>query len=610
MHLEQREEEIRGMQCVHSNAAMKFFPSWDDHWTLDDIEDTDQSYHVFCNQDIQVQTFCDQERFLAAIQTNGDVTLIFTVGRKQKFPLCSRVGCSRQVKCICYKKYKLFMKDGESEEEEDESRYYWNKRVGKKPVLVEHFLDRKPGEGYCKKHGYNRTKFEYPIKRCKSLQDKFLDRLKGIYDMPEKIVPVYDKDVVCEDHGHEYNPDDEKLILMSHNITIYQESYDRILPVLTYGRPAIGCKCVLQADTHNLLVWNMGSGQLVDYLFLHNHVHKMVSSGSAMNASFNARKTSLSSIGLQSSLSYSLFLRACTGYTQMIQFRKTDFKCDDCGDSPSYIVCDGKTDGPSKRKTEHIQELDRSERDDSVLRQGTFFTDRVFLSENRERKLVCRLLTDSLSYADFLESEEISTQNGLMVKTLVERVSIDWPDDMPKPYKRLIGNISKYSSVAGFLQVTGPEPLDILEAYCQEMLDLRSAANSDKQKIISSELPALWPNMLDILNLEKKNFLPADISSIFLKLIQIRKNTFVNAAERSSDDYVDWEDPNKEHQSQYYPHWPIFRYPKKYEVRNVTDCDFCDKAFNKHRDFTHGVFSVGCACAANITYGYELMLCR
>ena len=68
--------------------------------------------------------------------------------------------------------------------------------------------------------------------------------------------------------------------------------------------------------------------------------------------------------------------------------------------------------------------------------------------------------------------------------------------------------------------------------------------------------------------------------------------------------YADWEDPNKEHQSQYYPHWPIFRYPKKYEVRNVTDCDFCDKAFNKHRDFTHGVFSVGCACAANITYGY------
>jgi hypothetical protein len=61
------------------------------------------------------------------------------------------------------------------------------------------------------------------------------------------------------------------------------------------------------------------------------------------------------------------------------------------------------------------------------------------------------LLTGSLSYADFLESEEISTQNGLLVKTLVERVSIDWPDKIPTPYKRFIGNISKYSSVAGFL---------------------------------------------------------------------------------------------------------------------------------------------------------------
>ena len=132
---------------------------------------------------------------------------------------------------------------------------------------------------------------------------------------------------------------------------------------------------------------------------------------------------------------------------------------------------------------------------------GHIFQDCVFLSENKKRKLVCRLLTDNLSYADFLESEEISTTNGLLLKTLVERISINWPEEMPKPYKRFIGNISKYSSVAGFLQVTGPEPLDILEAYCQERLALRSASNSEKQKIICSELPVLWPNMLDILNL-------------------------------------------------------------------------------------------------------------
>jgi hypothetical protein len=146
------------------------------------------------------------------------------------------------------------------------------------------------------------------------------------------------------------------------------------------------------------------------------------------------------------------------------------------GDSPSYIVCDGKTDGPSKRKVDHIHELDRSEKDESVLCQGTMFQDRVFLSESRERKLVCNLLTKSLSSDDFLESEEITTENGLMVKNLVERVFMTWPDaELPKPYRRIIGNISKYSSAAGFLQVTGPEPLQILEEFCQERLDLRQA---------------------------------------------------------------------------------------------------------------------------------------
>ena len=125
----------------------------------------------------------------------------------------------------------------------------------------------------------------------------------------------------------------------------------------------------------------MGSGKLIDYLFLHNHFHKFVSSGIAMNASFNARKTSLNDIGMKSSLSYSLFLRACTGYAQMIKFQKEDYLCSNCGDSPTYIVCDGKTDGPAKRKVDHLHELDKSELNDSVLSQSSLFQDQVFLYE-------------------------------------------------------------------------------------------------------------------------------------------------------------------------------------------------------------------------------------
>ena len=67
---------------------------------------------------------------------------------------------------------------------------------------------------------------------------------------------------------------------------------------------------------------------------------------------------------------------------------------------------------------------------------------------------------------------------------------------------------------------------------------------------------------------------------------------------------VKWESPSELHPTQHYPNWPIFRYPKKYVVRNVTDCDFCTKSFNDHTDFSFGVFSVGCACKVNVTNGY------
>ena len=42
----------------------------------------------------------------------------------------------------------------------------------------------------------------------------------------------------------------------------------------------------------------------------------------------------------------------------------------------------------------------------------------------------------------------------------------------------------------------------------------------------------------------------------------------------------------------------------------MSDCELCTKSFNKHTDFSYGVFSVGCACPQNITYGFEIMLCK
>ena len=53
--------------------------------------------------------------------------------------------------------------------------------------------------------------------------------------------------------------------------------------------------------------------------------------------------------------------RAVTGFAGMLRFMKEDFLCDKCGDTPAYIVCDGKSIGPAKRKVNHLSELDRAE---------------------------------------------------------------------------------------------------------------------------------------------------------------------------------------------------------------------------------------------------------
>ena len=100
MRMDQRKADLQDLQCIHSKAMGTFYPDWEDHWIVNDVEATDLSYRVYCNPDIRVQTLLDEGMFLSAIQTEGDVTLLFTVKRKHKYPLCSNINCSKQTKRI------------------------------------------------------------------------------------------------------------------------------------------------------------------------------------------------------------------------------------------------------------------------------------------------------------------------------------------------------------------------------------------------------------------------------------------------------------------------------------------------------------------------------
>ena len=130
--------------------------------------------------------------------------------------------------------------------------------------------------------------------------------------------------------------------------------------------------------------------------------------------------------------------------------------------------------------------------------------------------------------------------------------------------------------MSGFLQVLSSEPLDSLEQFCNQSLDVRSVDNAGIQQKMAEE-----------------SYLPVDVASIIIKLIEIRKNTFLNAAVRTEDDYVDWEDPDMEHPTQFYPNWKIWRYPKKYVVRNVSDCESVKNPLTNTQTFLTVCFLLG-----------------
>ena len=570
LSLDQDSVDLFPLRCIHSQAASYFGGEWDRHWTIEDIEASDESHKVECNLDTTVKELRNDRLFLAAYQKNGIISLLFTVSPKQKFPFCSQ--CSSK-KCKCFRS---FQNAKEEEGDPDESvDLFWKRLRTERPEPSDHFLEMSSVEDHFGRHGYNLTSFEYPIKRDHILRDKFVDRLKGNLEIPAKIVPGFEPNA-CERHGNGYNPSSQNLKKMSPNVKVFTETYEFIFDSESYGRPTDGnCKCILQADTHENLLWNLGGGKFICYNFLHSSIHKMTK-GMAMNAVHSSRAESLSSLGITSSLTVKDLTRAITGFSKMMKFRDEDFQCNNCGETPEYIVCDGKSIGPAKRKVEHLEELDREDGDMTPLGQGSNFKDRVFLSMKQERDLVKNLLTDEISIDDFIESE-FPTENGQLVQSLARRLAGVWPLELPAPYSKFLGSIAKYTSVAGYLQVMSDDPLVHLSFFCQERLDIRSSENRVKLQLIMHELPALWPNLLEILNLEKSKFLPHDVSEIVLILIRIRRDTFRNAAERQDEEYIPWTSIGEEHPTQFYPNWNIFRYPKKYDVSRTVDSDFCDK---------------------------------
>ena len=286
------------------------------------------------------------------------------------------------------------------------------------------------------------------------------------------------------------------------------------------------------------------------------------------------------------------------------------FSCPRHGTSPTWIVSDGKALGPLKKRVAHLSELDVAKEDESVFNQSTHYKDRVYLYLKKERVLLVKLLTGDISMEEFTLTDDIKTENGVMIQNLVKYLKEKFIEEIPLPYLGFLKNISKNSSARSLVQVNNVEVLEDLSNYCREEFDMRTIENKDKLKRIMSALPAIWPILDDICTLERTKFLPRLVSRIVLKILKIRYDTFSKAVKRSNTQYYYWTNPYGEHSTQCYPTLPLWRHPSRYKVSDQTDSDLCEKSFGYHSDFVAGFYSVGCACDKNITFGFEVMLLK
>lgn len=259
--------------------------------------------------------------------------------------------------------------------------------------------------------------------------------------------------------------------------------------------------------------------------------------------------------------------------------------------------------GPLSSKLENVKELGPHPENTEPLEQSTSYYDRIFLKDKKERMLMVKLITETISPEEFLESE-VESENAKMLQRLVKNV-FGLHQCVPKQYLDFICEFSKVTSITGFIQITNGKVLDVLQDFVNGTIDIFSGNQKNNLDLLRKEVPALWKLLYQILLLEKSRHLDVNMKEILQKLIDMRIEIFENAAERSSSDYTVWE--GGEHETMWYPLWPIIQYPRNYQIgkkKDINKEELCEKKIHKKgQKWGYGVFSVGCSCSKNITYG-------
>ena len=90
------------------------------------------------------------------------------------------------------------------------------------------------------------------------------------------------QDLHCK-HGNTFSQ--TNIIKDSNFFTVYNEDGETQHDIPVFGRLSIGnCKCIQQYDAHSLMLYHVGSGQMVDYVTLNKYIFSMCNSGTTVKS--------------------------------------------------------------------------------------------------------------------------------------------------------------------------------------------------------------------------------------------------------------------------------------------------------------------------------------
>ena len=126
----QKEDDMRKIQCIHSQAIHKIIPTPEDFWNEEEIFNNRDLENNLEKKYIKLK---DDKRFLAVITgVKSQISLLFTVSPKHKVPLCSNCSSS---KCVCFKTFvRLVKEERDTEDIHDtdgeivQEKFFWERK--------------------------------------------------------------------------------------------------------------------------------------------------------------------------------------------------------------------------------------------------------------------------------------------------------------------------------------------------------------------------------------------------------------------------------------------------------------------------------------------------